>query len=87
VADKTHLQVDLGVIQEVGQRAAVVLAIISDGCDKEGTTSMTHAGVARRAGIAHISARRAINKLRNVGLLKSEPRYQDNWQRANCTGC
>jgi hypothetical protein len=84
VADNTaYLPVDLSVIHEVGQRAAVVLAILSEGCDKDGWVCMTHAEVAAKAGIPNIGARRAINELRHAGLLKSEEQYRNNRQRAN----
>jgi hypothetical protein len=60
-----------------------VLAILSAGCDKDGTIRMTHAEVAEKAGIPYIGVRRAIDKLRQAGLLKSEEQYRNNRQRAN----
>jgi hypothetical protein len=73
---------DPDILREMGPQVAVVHAILAAN-DRGGGTSMTHAQVAKTAGIARITARRCIDNLRNAGLLKSEPQFQDNWRQAN----
>src|ERR1700757_282145 len=78
----SEITVDPDILREMGPGIAVVRAILAANDRGEGT-SMTHAQLAKTAGITRITARRCIDKLRDAGLLKSEPQFQDNWRQAN----
>ena len=77
-----EITLDPDILRKMGPQVAVVHAILAANDRGEGT-SMTHAQVAKTAGITRITARRCIDKLRDSGLLKSEPQFQDNWRQAN----
>jgi hypothetical protein len=78
----SEITLDPDILREMGPQVAVVHAILAAN-NRGGGTSMTHAQVAKTAGIARITARRCIDKLRNAGLLKSQAQFQDNWRQAN----
>lgn len=78
----TRYAIDAEILQRVGPRAAMVHAILAANDDGDGA-SMTHRQVAKAAGITHITARRAIHKLCDAGLLTSATQVRDNWQQGN----
>jgi hypothetical protein len=77
-----NYSIDSEILQHVGPVPAVVHAII-EAHDTGDGTQLTYKQMAKLAGIPHISARRAVNKLRQEGLLKSEEVIQHGWQMAN----
>lgn len=81
MTDKTYPLTDRAL--GVGPVPAVVLAVLAESCGAAGTTNMSYAEIAKRAGISHIGARRAVYKLGEAGLIKAEAKYLENRQCAN----
>jgi hypothetical protein len=73
---------DSKVLQQFGPQVATVHAVLAANDHGDGTR-MSHRQLAKAAGIAHITARRAVDRLRKAGLLKCESQFQDSCQGAN----
>jgi hypothetical protein len=70
------------ILSQVGPVSAVVHAILAAN-EADGVTQMTHQQLATAAGIPVIKARRALDQLREAGLLKREPQFRHSMQKAN----
>jgi hypothetical protein len=75
-------RIDIAILREHGLVAAAVYDVL---CRRTGLDGIgpTRAAVAEEAGVALITVRRAIGKLRDAGLLKVEPRFENHRQVSN----